>query len=430
MAGLRERALCWIDEDRELLIGFFRDFVRCQSPNPPGDTREAIDFVAAYLDREALPYRRHAAEEHLPNLVGSITFPQPGRHLVLNGHADVFPIGRADLWEHDPWSGTIADGRLHGRGSADMKAGTTAAIFAYRYLARLHDELTGKVTLMIVSDEETGGRWGSQYLLEKLGDEVTGDCLLSGEPGGVGTIRFGEKGILQFSIDIRTRGAHGPYAHLSPSAIRIAGELMRELDALKAFKAKLPDAVAERITGERASAIINETMGPGTTEVMAAVTVNVGTIRGGSKINMVASDCVMEVDIRVPIGVDRDAVLAELDRIVARHPGATVGELRQGSVPNYSDPTHEMAELIAANVQSLGWPEPIRIPMLAASDCRMWRERAVPAFVYGPSPKNVSAPNESVLIEEFLHAVRVHTLCAIDYLSKDRSWSEVRTREA
>ena len=61
-----------------------------------------------------------------------------------------------------------------------------------------------------------------------------------------------------------------------------------------------------------------------------------------------------------------------------------------------------MAGLIASWVTSLGYPEPIRIPMLAGSDCRFWRARGVPAFVYGTSPRNVSAPTSSSSVSEVL----------------------------
>jgi succinyl-diaminopimelate desuccinylase len=416
MSELQEQVLSWIRADEDKLIGFCRDFVRARSPNPPGDTREAMEIVTRFLDREGLAYTSCTAKEHLPNIVASFEGARPGRHLLFNGHADVFPIGNADLWQRDPWGGDHADGRIHGRGAADMKAGTTAALFAYGYLARLKEKLAGKLTLMVVSDEETGGRWGSQHLIDTLGETVLGDCLLSGEPGGVGTIRFAEKGILQFIIDIRTRGAHGPYAHLSPSAIRIAGEIMSELDAVKGFKASLPETVARRLTGDRARAVIEETMGEGTADVMTRVSMNIGTIQGGSKINMVPSDCTMEVDIRVPVGVDRDVVIARVRAIVDAHPGASIRDM-VGGPPNFSDPEHEMVELLASYVVGQGYPEPIRIPMLAASDCRLWREKGVPAFVYGTSPRNVSAPNESVLVSEFLHVVRVHTLAALDYLT-------------
>ncbi|MGI6853936.1 M20/M25/M40 family metallo-hydrolase [Mesorhizobium sp. 1B3] len=414
---LREQVLSWIKDDEAELVAFLREFVQAASPNPPGDTRQAMSLVTSFLETEGLPFREVTAQPHLPNIHASFEGGRPGRHLLLNGHVDVFPVGNAAAWDRDPWSGALADGRVFGRGSADMKGGTTAALFAYRYLHRLRDCLSGKLTLMVVSDEETGGTLGSKHLIDTLADEVIGDCLLSGEPGGVTTIRFAEKGILQFVVDIRTRGAHGPYAHLSPSAIRIAGRIMDELDAVKDLKPDLPQALARRITGAEARLIIDETMGSGTADVIAAVSMNVGVIRGGSKVNMVASDCSMEVDIRVPVGVDRDRVLEMVRQIIARNPGAEIRDVF-GGPPLYSDPEHVMANIISANVRQLGHVDPIRIPMLAASDCRLWREKGVPAFVYGTSPRNVSAPNESVLVEEFLHVVRVHTLSALDYLQQ------------
>lgn len=71
------------------------------------------------------------------------------------------------------------------------------AIFAYRYLHRLRDQLKGKLSLAVVSDEETGGRWGTRYLLENHPETVKGDCALISEPTGVHTIRYGEKGSLR-----------------------------------------------------------------------------------------------------------------------------------------------------------------------------------------------------------------------------------------
>ena len=56
---------------------------------------------------------------------------------MLNGHLDVFPVGDRAAWQRDPWSGDIEGGRLHGRGTVDMKCGTTALLFAFAYLHRL-----------------------------------------------------------------------------------------------------------------------------------------------------------------------------------------------------------------------------------------------------------------------------------------------------
>ena len=112
----------------------------------------------------------------------------------------------------DPWGGEIADGKIYGRGVADMKAGTTASIFTYVYLHRLRDQLKGKLTLTAVSDEETFGPYGARYLMEHH-PEVHGDALLNGEPSSPFSVRFGEKGPLWLEITVNTRrGAWRLYA--------------------------------------------------------------------------------------------------------------------------------------------------------------------------------------------------------------------------
>jgi succinyl-diaminopimelate desuccinylase len=182
MNNLKEQLTRWIDEDRDKIIDFLCDFVRAKSPNPPGDTTLAAAHVASFLEAHALPFRVIAPQPTMPNIVGSFTGPTPGRHLVLNGHMDVFPVDEQhERWTHGPWSGAMADGKIYGRGVADMKAGTSASVFTYYYLCRIRDHLKGRLTLTAVSDEETFGPWGARYLMEHH-PEVHGDCLLNGEP--------------------------------------------------------------------------------------------------------------------------------------------------------------------------------------------------------------------------------------------------------
>ena len=180
----RQQLLDWIERDRDDLVRFLQDFVRAKSPNPPGDTRKAAAFVTGFLDQRGLPYRIIAPHPEMPNIVGRFEGGGPGRHLVLNGHIDVFPVADdAAAGRSDPWGGAIVDGKIYGRGVADMKAGTTASIFTYRLSApAARSELKGKLTLTAVSDEETFGPWGARYLMEHH-PEVHGDCLLNGEPG-------------------------------------------------------------------------------------------------------------------------------------------------------------------------------------------------------------------------------------------------------
>ncbi len=187
----REKLLGWLEEDRGRQVDFLRAFTRIDTCNPPGDTREAADFFRCFLEGEGITHRTEAPQAAMPNLIASFEGARPGRHLVLNGHLDVFPIGDRSVWQRDPLSGDVVEGRVHGRGTVDMKCGTTALLFVFAYLHRLRAELPGKVTLTVVSDEETGGKWGADWLVRNCADEVLGDCVLNTEPSGVHAVRFG-----------------------------------------------------------------------------------------------------------------------------------------------------------------------------------------------------------------------------------------------
>src|SRR5262249_56251509 len=103
-----------------------------------------------------LPHRVRAPMPDFANLPAPSDPERPGLHLVLNGHIDVFPPGRDELWRHGgPWSGTIDNGRLYGRGTADMKCGTIASFVTYALLHEHRDRLAGRLKPAAVSDEQT-----------------------------------------------------------------------------------------------------------------------------------------------------------------------------------------------------------------------------------------------------------------------------------
>src|SRR5437016_9826678 len=172
MTDVKKQLATWIDDDRDTIIEFLCEFVRAKSPNPPGDTTLAAAHVASFLEAHQrsprlrrrrgasltapLPFRVIAPQPSMPNIVGSFAGATPGHHLVLNGHMDVFPVDEQhEHWTHGPWSGAIADGKIYGRGVADMKAGMSASVFTYYYLYRVRDHLKGRLTLTAVSDETT-----------------------------------------------------------------------------------------------------------------------------------------------------------------------------------------------------------------------------------------------------------------------------------
>ena len=184
----------WICEDRSEIVSFLSQLVRCKTPSTTGDTREAVELIKGYFEKENLSYDVLAYCKTMPNIISSFDGATAGRHLMFNGHLDVMPAGKEPGWTYDPWSGEIRDGRVWGRGTSDMKAGVTAMIFAYKYLYRMRDRVKGKLSISLVADEETGWGRGTGYLFSTVPDRMNADCVLSGEPSGIGAISFASKG--------------------------------------------------------------------------------------------------------------------------------------------------------------------------------------------------------------------------------------------
>jgi succinyl-diaminopimelate desuccinylase len=411
--GEKANLLAAIERDREEIIEFLRGFIRKRSPNPPGDTREAAAYIGNVLQAQGIEYRTIAPKQEFPNLVATFNGAQSGRHLVLNGHIDVFPVDPIG-WAHDPWGGALVDGKIYGRGACDMKAGTSASIFTYRYLHRIRDKLKGKLTLTCVSDEETFGPWGARYLLEHC-PEVRGDCLLNGEPSGTNTIRFGEKGPLWIALSVNGPGAHGAYTHLAPSATKIAGQLIADLEEITKIPASPPDNIVRAL--EQASAAVDRAMGEGASAIVPKVTLNIGAVSGGLKVNMIPSQCRIEADIRLPLGVDKDTVMGKVGQIVARYPNVTLEEINF-SPPSYCDPYGEMVAILQTNAKELAGIEPVPIVSLGGTDARLWRYHNIPAYVYGPAPAGMGSHDEHVTISDYLHVVRMHVVSAYEYLTR------------
>ena len=415
MADERRRLLEWLDAERDEIIGLLRALLRERGPNPPGDTRSTADVVRGYLNARGLDHRIISPHPEMPNIVASFDGAKPGRHLVLNGHLDVFPVA-PDLagWTKDPWGAEIADGKIYGRGACDMKPGTTASIVTYAMLHRLRESLGGRLTLTCVSDEETFGPWGARYLMEHH-PEVHGDCLLNGEPGGPESIRFGERGPLWIAFTLRAKGAHGAYVHATDSATKLAMRLATELESLTEIEAPLSHNLQRAI--EQSRPVMDRMMGEGAGGLVNRVTLNIGTIQGGEKVNMIPSHCTFQADFRLPVGMSKADLLPKIAEIAARYPQAS-WEVVGGDEPSWCDPDHEMVAIIQKNVEEAGRPRPQPIVSLGGTDARLWRHRGVPAYVYGPYPHGMGSHDEHVDIEEFLHVVRTHVLSAFDYLSR------------
>jgi succinyl-diaminopimelate desuccinylase len=404
----KDDLLAAIDRDRESHLTFLQEFIREPSPNPPGDTRLAACVVTRYLKQRDIEPSIIAPREDLPNVVSEFNGAREGRRLVLNGHIDVFPVGDGKGWSRDPWSGAIEDGFVHGRGACDMKAGTAASVIAFSYLHAYRAALAGSVGLTAVSDEETGGRWGSRWLLEN-DTRWHGDCMLNAEPSSLHTIRFAEKGTLRLTFTVRTAGAHGAYLHKSESATRVAASLIARLAQIEAIVPDLSPSLRAYLAQPEVRAAADRAMGPGAADIMASPTLNIGTVQGGLKVNMIPDSCVFEADVRLPIGLDAGQVMQTVHAILADYP--------QANVSSSCAHDHPMVGILASNAEAVSGIRPVAIPSLGATDCKFWRYHKVPAYIYGPAPTRMAAVDECVSVEEFITVIKTHALSGWDYLN-------------
>ena len=412
-SAAKQMLLDRVEADREMLVAFLRGFLRAKSPNPPGDTREATKYITDYLDGKRITYEVVGPDPEKPNIVSSFKSPVEGKRLILNGHIDVFPVGTGEGWSHDPWGGELVDGKVYGRGACDMKAGTTASIYTYLVLHELREQLKGSITLTAVSDEETGGRLGAGWLIENV-PETLGDCCINGEPSSPYTIRFGEKGILWLKIKVKSLGGHGAYPHLSVNPIKEASKLITELETLNNIPVPYPDNLRKAIDEGWEAA--EKALGEGGAEVMSRLSVNIGTIEGGLKVNVIPRECSFEVDLRLPPGLSKEDVMPSVEKIVSKYPGASVEVMRYDG-PLWSPPDSEMASIMRGNSRLLGI-DPVPIVSLGGSDLKFWRSKGRPSYYYGPMNHGMGTVDEYVEVEEFIHIVKVHLLSAYEYLTR------------
>jgi len=144
-------------------------------------------------------------------------------HIAFAGHTDVVPVGDSDAWRHNPFAGTIEDGRLYGRGTADMKGGIACFIAAVKKLDEAHID-TGTISLIITGDEEGVAQFGTVKMVEWMENEgIHPDFCIVGEPtnpqsmGDV--IKNGRRGSLTGRLWVTGKQGHVAYPHLANNPV-------------------------------------------------------------------------------------------------------------------------------------------------------------------------------------------------------------------
>jgi acetylornithine deacetylase/succinyl-diaminopimelate desuccinylase-like protein len=407
-----------VSRDRvDQVIDLALPLIATPSPNPDGDTR-AVAALAADLIRTHVggaEIELHPGSQDIVNVVARIRGTGPGRRVVFNGHLDTYPVGTPAQWSVNP-AGEVRDGRLYGRGAADMKGGIAASIVAMAALAEQRAHWSGEAVLALAGDEETMGPLGTKLLLDSV-PHATGAATIIGDAGSPMVARFGEKGFIWIEIAAEGKAAHGAHVHLGVNAMDRLRVALDRVSALRDLPVAMPDQVRSAIAA--AKSISEPLCGLGEADVLTAVTVNIGIVSGGTSPNLVPSAAQAAGDIRLPVGVASETVLASLRQWLDL-PGITWRVLRCFE-PNYTDPDDELVRCCAAAAAEIMGKAPAVNMRVGGSDSRWFRMADIPTVVYGPTPYNMGAPDEYAEIAELGIISRVHALTAFDLLTREVS---------
>lgn len=274
-----------METDLSEVLYLTRELVRIPSENPTGTELKVGEYVFNWLKKQGVEVRKEAVEEGRFNVIARIS--GGNRYtpsLVWLAHLDTVPAG--DGWRMDPFGGDIIEGRLYGRGSADMKGGLAAAMVALRDLVQRGEKPNGNLILLATIDEE-GEKMKGAMAAFKNGWVNKDSYLVAVEPSGLKVLPA-HKGPNWYKI-----GATGKMAH--------AGMPKQGVDAIHAMCETLISLkrLVEQLSYD------DELLGP--------TTINLGRIDGGLKTNIVPPYCEAEVDMRVtyPMTVEEaDAIIA------------------------------------------------------------------------------------------------------------------------
>ena len=384
--------------EADKIIGFVKEIVGI--PSVTGDEERCALVIAGHLRKIGLEAAVVEDDPGRPNVIGTLSSGKPGPRFLFNGHIDVVPPGPRDEWVYDPFCAEIHDGRLHGRGTVDMKTGLCTGIYATDLLGRLDLPWRGTVTVTAVADEEVGGEKGIRYLLDQ--GLVEADMGINCEATNLDRVDIAHKGILRSSVTITGRAIHGSRPWLGINAVDKAVDV---LSALRPLQREL-DGRRHHLCG-RPSLLV-------------------GTINGGTVVNMVPSRCEIGLDRRIVPGETHEGALAEIRQVLEGVRQAdsefkyTLKETMRMPLLEVPADSPPVEALIAACTVVNGQP-----PFIGGKDAgtdAAWivAHTGMPMPVYGPGDYLAGslAANESIALKDILRATEIYVLALLYLLGE------------
>ncbi|WP_418285803.1 M20 family metallopeptidase [Halorubrum sp. DTA46] len=371
----------------ERLIGF-------DTRNPPGDVREIIDYVEAFLADLGFETERVVTDPAKPNVLATL----PGaadRTVLYNGHVDTVPFD-ADAWSRDPLGERDGD-RLYGRGATDMKGPLAGMLAAAEALVATDGALPVSVAFAVVSDEETGGDAGVDTVVESGAiDRLAPDACVIGETTcsrGRHSVTVADRGSIWLTLRAEGRAAHGSRPSLGDNAIDRLWEAVSLLRSrLTARDLDLDGSILPIV--EESIEYYEPTLGADAArDLFERPTVNLGTIEGGEAINTVPDAATARLDARFTAGVETADVLADIRDCLADFPAVSVADV-SWSIGSHEPVDSPLVEAVAATAADVSGERIYRRSATGGGDAKTFRHAGVPTVEFGFGTDTVHAVDE------------------------------------
>lgn len=274
--------------NKKRLIKLTQKLIRINSENPPGNEAEIAGFVQGYLENSGLKCTLYEFARNRPNVVALLkSNSSAAKTMLISPHLDTVPAGRG--WKCPAFKGLIKNNRIYGRGATDCKGNLAVAMEVLHSLSEDRARLNQHILFAATSDEEAGSGLGLVPLLKKNILKADYALILDSDEFD---IVIAQKGLIHFKISVSGRKAHGAYPWQGINAINIASDIIQDLKRYKFPYKRHP--------------------------ILRPPTINIGTIQGGDKVNMVADWCTIETDLRYLPGMSAKMILADIKKLIAR----------------------------------------------------------------------------------------------------------------
>jgi succinyl-diaminopimelate desuccinylase len=298
--------------------------------------------------------------------------------LCFAGHTDVVPPGDTG-WTSPPFTPTIQNGYLIGRGAADMKSSIAAMITAVERFIAKHPQHQGSIAFLITSDEEGPALDGTQAVLKELHvrDEIPQWCLV-GEASSADkladTIKVGRRGSLSAHLKIIGQQGHVAYPLLAKNAIHLALAPLKDIIEVE----------------------WDQGFGPFPATTLQISNIHAGTGAG----NVIPGSCEVHFNLRFSPQLTSDEIQQKIDAILKHHGCEFEIKWTQGGKPFYTEPTHPFIQTVMQTIeQEMGYA-PEASTSGGTSDGRFFAEYGTAVVELGPNNRTIHQVNERIEIEE------------------------------